>query len=208
MVFFSEITNIWQRSLDLWFANCFLGIFKIHMLVWIFLWIFGFQRVLFKVITNLKFYKHCFITDGFQKHFWIIGWCLERQRNPYARPYGFKIFSLDRNPRLWLDSWQSLETFAKITSVISISGKISACLCPPTGPSSAVRLKASTIKETSRLLLLSKEECKPWNKISIENHTPFVVVWYWLIDLSSSKYWQRLYLPCTNDITAEVGGSS
>ncbi len=32
-----------------------------------------------------------------------------------------KIYSLERNPRLWLDSWQSLETLAKIISVTSIS---------------------------------------------------------------------------------------
>ncbi len=31
-----------------------------------------------------------------------------------------KIYSLERNPRLWLDSWQSLETFAKIISVTYI----------------------------------------------------------------------------------------
>ncbi len=33
-----------------------------------------------------------------------------------------KIYSLERNPRLWLDSWQSLETFAKIIPVTSICG--------------------------------------------------------------------------------------
>ncbi len=37
-------------------------------------------------------------------------------------PMNLKIYSLERNPRLWLGSWQSLETFAKIISVTSISG--------------------------------------------------------------------------------------
>ncbi len=37
-------------------------------------------------------------------------------------PMDLKIHSLERNPRLWLDSWQSLKTFAKIISVASISG--------------------------------------------------------------------------------------
>jgi hypothetical protein len=32
-----------------------------------------------------------------------------------------KIYSLERNPWLWLNNWQSLETFAKIISVTSIS---------------------------------------------------------------------------------------
>ncbi len=41
MVFFLEITNNWQTSLNCWFADFFLEIFKIHRLVWIFLWIFG-----------------------------------------------------------------------------------------------------------------------------------------------------------------------
>jgi hypothetical protein len=34
-----------------------------------------------------------------------------------------KIYSLERNPRLWLDSWQSLKTFVKIMSWTSISGQ-------------------------------------------------------------------------------------
>jgi hypothetical protein len=34
-------------------------------------------------------------------------------------PMDLKIYSLQRNPRLWLDSWQSLESFAKIISVTS-----------------------------------------------------------------------------------------
>ncbi len=38
-------------------------------------------------------------------------------------PMDLKIDSLERNPRLWLDSWQDLETFAKIVSVTSISVK-------------------------------------------------------------------------------------
>jgi hypothetical protein len=50
-----EITNIWQKSGDFWFANFFLVIFKIHRPVWIFLWIFGrFECVLLNVITNPK----------------------------------------------------------------------------------------------------------------------------------------------------------
>ncbi len=37
-------------------------------------------------------------------------------------PIDLKIYSLERNQRLWLDSLQSLRTFAKIISVTSISG--------------------------------------------------------------------------------------
>jgi hypothetical protein len=36
--FFLEITKIWQKSRDFWFAEFFLEIFKIQRL-WIFLWI-------------------------------------------------------------------------------------------------------------------------------------------------------------------------
>ena len=39
--FLLEITNIWQKSRDFWFADFFLEIFKIYRLVWIFLWIFA-----------------------------------------------------------------------------------------------------------------------------------------------------------------------
>jgi hypothetical protein len=41
---------------------------------WLFLMCFS--NVLFKVITNLKFCKHCFIKDDLQNHFCMIGLCL------------------------------------------------------------------------------------------------------------------------------------
>ncbi len=67
--FFVEITKIWQKSRDFWFADFFLEIFKFHRLVWIFpmdFWLFYicFINVSVKVFTNFKFYKHCFI-QGF-----------------------------------------------------------------------------------------------------------------------------------------------
>jgi hypothetical protein len=40
-----------------------------------------FINVLFKVITNLNFYKHRFIKDNLHKHFCSLGWCFVRQRN-------------------------------------------------------------------------------------------------------------------------------
>jgi hypothetical protein len=85
-------------------------------------WLFemSFIIVLFKLITKVKFYKHCFIKDNLQKHFCIIWWRLVRQRNPSAKPYGFKNLYPRQNPQLWLNSWQSLETFTKIIFVTSI----------------------------------------------------------------------------------------
>jgi hypothetical protein len=41
MHFLLEITKIWQKFQDFWFANFSPQIIKIHKLVWIFLWIFG-----------------------------------------------------------------------------------------------------------------------------------------------------------------------
>jgi hypothetical protein len=41
MVFFLEITNIWQKSRDFLFADFFLEIYKIHWLVWNFPMVFG-----------------------------------------------------------------------------------------------------------------------------------------------------------------------
>ncbi len=54
-----EITKIRPKSQDFCFADFFLEIFKIHRLVRIFLWIFGYFHsvsidVLFKFITNFK----------------------------------------------------------------------------------------------------------------------------------------------------------
>jgi hypothetical protein len=57
MVFFLEITNMWNKSPDVWFADFILEIFKIHRTVWILGCFRCFINVLFKVVTNLKFYK-------------------------------------------------------------------------------------------------------------------------------------------------------
>jgi hypothetical protein len=69
--FFVEITKMLQKSRDFWFAIFFLKIFKIHRLVWIFLWLFGvlnlFHQCFVQVISNFIFYKHCFIKEDFCK---------------------------------------------------------------------------------------------------------------------------------------------
>jgi hypothetical protein len=60
MVFSLEITNIWQKSGDFWFADWygfsygFLVVFNV------------FHQFLLEFITNLKFYKRCFIKDDLQ----------------------------------------------------------------------------------------------------------------------------------------------
>jgi hypothetical protein len=66
-----------------------------------------FINVLLKVINNLKFYKCCFMKVPFQKHFCIIGWCLVRilpMPPPPAKEIDLKIYSLEKNPRLGLNS--------------------------------------------------------------------------------------------------------
>ncbi len=103
MVFFLEITNIWQKSGDFWFVDFFIQIFKILRLIWIFLWIFGcFEWVssMFSInlLQTLHFTNTAFIKADLQKHFCIIWWCLVCQRNPEARPLDLKISSLERNP--------------------------------------------------------------------------------------------------------------
>ncbi len=78
MVFFLEIANIWQKSQDFWFADFFLEIFKIHRLVWLFIWIFlvvlnvSHQCFDLKLLRILNFTNAVFIKDNFQKHFCII----------------------------------------------------------------------------------------------------------------------------------------
>ncbi len=45
----------------------------------------------FKLIgAYFEFDTHCFIRDYLWKHICIIGWCLVRQRNSWARPSGLK----------------------------------------------------------------------------------------------------------------------
>jgi hypothetical protein len=70
------------------------------------IWLSGmfFIDVLFKVITNLKFYKRCFIKDDLQKYFCTTGWCLLSllctKEIPRLGTMDLKIYSLERNPRL------------------------------------------------------------------------------------------------------------
>jgi hypothetical protein len=60
-------------------------LFKIHSLVCILLWVLVvlnlFHNVLFKVLTNFKFYRQCFIKEDLRK-LCIISWCLVGQKNP------------------------------------------------------------------------------------------------------------------------------
>ncbi len=129
MVFLFEITSIWQISWDFWFTNFCSRFFKIDRLVWAFLWTFCcFECVLsmfclkLLVITKLKFYKQCFMEDHLTSIFYYrMVSCAPKK--PLAMPYClvWKIYSLERNPRLWLDNWLSLKTFSKIISVTSVS---------------------------------------------------------------------------------------
>ncbi len=78
-------------------------------------WLFWmcFINVLFKVITILNFTNAVYHPPPPQKkEIYRLG------------PMDFKIYTLERNPRQWLDSWQSHETFAKIICVTSISGNL------------------------------------------------------------------------------------
>jgi hypothetical protein len=92
-----------------------------------FLWIFGcFECVssmfLCKVITNLKFPKDVLSKTTFRSIFVSQDDFLCTKEIHRLRPMDLKIYSLERNPQLWLDSLQSLETFANIISVNSTSG--------------------------------------------------------------------------------------
>ncbi len=59
-----------------------------------------FINFLLKVITYLKFYNHCFIKEDLRKHICLIRWCLVRQRNPYARPYGCENLYTSKKPAI------------------------------------------------------------------------------------------------------------
>ncbi len=85
-------------------------------------WLFClcFINVLFKVITNLKFCKRCFVTSIVV---YLEGDLCAKEIHRLG-PMDLKIcsYSLEKNPLLWLDRWLNLETFAKIISVTCISG--------------------------------------------------------------------------------------
>jgi hypothetical protein len=62
MVFFLEITNIWQKSRDFWFVDFLLETFKIHCLLWIFC---CFERVLSMFCLKLSLilnFKNAFLS--------------------------------------------------------------------------------------------------------------------------------------------------
>ncbi len=85
-----KVTNI-GKSRDFWFADFFLIILK--SIGWYEFWLFlmCFIYVLVKVITDLKFYKRCFIKDGLQENYRL-------------GLVDLKINGLERNLRLRLDS--------------------------------------------------------------------------------------------------------
>ena len=99
MVFFLEITNIWHMSRDFWFTDFFLEILKIHRLLWIFLWIL----VVFNMIHQNSVYQKTNKERATNKI-----WTKVKKINKHLPPppkksidyrrYGFKIYSLERNP--------------------------------------------------------------------------------------------------------------
>ncbi len=79
-----------------------------------------FINVLFKVITILNFTNAVLSKMTFRSIFESFDDVLCGKEIHRLGPMDLKIYSLDRNTRLRLDSWQSLETFTKIISVTSI----------------------------------------------------------------------------------------
>ncbi len=77
-----------------------------------------FNNVMFIVFTTLKFYKCCSIKDDLQKYFCIIGWCLVRQRNPQAWPYGFKNKSIAQKETHDCDS--SADRISRLSPKLSL----------------------------------------------------------------------------------------
>ncbi len=84
---------------DFWFADCFLENYKIHRLVWI----FGY----FECVTSmfclmllqiLNFTNTVSSKTTFRSIFCIVGWCFVCQRNPQARPNGFKHLKPRKKP--------------------------------------------------------------------------------------------------------------
>jgi len=102
MVFFFEITNIWQKSWDFWSAELFPEIFKI--------------------LAVLNVFHQCFVWINFVSKDGVL--CTKEIHR--LGPMDLNIYSLERKTRLWLDtdSWQSLENFAKIISVTSTSDTV------------------------------------------------------------------------------------
>jgi hypothetical protein len=103
MVCFLEITTI----RDFWFTDFFLEIFKIHRLVWIFLWIFGcFECVstMFCIklllILNLKslFYQRP-PSETFLYHRTVSPPPPEKKEIHWLGPMNLKIYSQERNSR-------------------------------------------------------------------------------------------------------------
>ncbi len=100
----------------------------LQRLVWIFLWNFGcsecvFHQCLFKVVTNIIFYKCCFIKDNLQKHFFIIGWmvsCAPKKSIGQAR-LGFKHLYQKETHDCDPTADKVSETFVKIISATTIS---------------------------------------------------------------------------------------
>ncbi len=79
-------------------------------------WLFSMYFI--NVLSKVKFYQYSFFKDDLLKPFW----CLVRQRNPKARPSGFKSQKHRKKPTTVTRQLKNVKTFAKIVSVTSISG--------------------------------------------------------------------------------------
>jgi hypothetical protein len=71
---------------DFWFADVFLEIF------------YNPKAGMDFPITNLRFYKRCFIKDNLQKHFCIVDGVLCAKKIHRLGPMDLNIYSLERNP--------------------------------------------------------------------------------------------------------------
>jgi hypothetical protein len=157
MGFCQEITKIWRKSRDFWFADFFLELFKIHSLVWILLaWIFGCFKFVssmfcFKVNTNFLNFTNTVLLSKktCRKHICIIRWCLVFAKKSIGyRPSGFKnLYPIAKNPRLLT---KYLDFPPRLSLWLLSQGSPPGQPLPPTAPE---------IAESSIRLVWAKRPC-------------------------------------------------
>ncbi len=124
MLFFLEITNIWQKSGDFYFVDFFPEILIIHRLVCIFLWILVvlnvFQQCFFKnLLLILNFTKAVLSKTIFRSIFVSYDGVLCAKEIQRLGPMDLKSIASKENHNC--QKLTNIDTFAKIISVTSFS---------------------------------------------------------------------------------------
>ncbi len=136
---------------------CFINVFKKLLLI------LNFKMLLYQRRPSEAFLCHRMVSFA------------PKKKKSRLSPMDLKTYCLERNSRLWLDSWQRLEISTKIIFVTSISGPFCISLC-------IVRKLDKKLGYTRLLLLFFCNDIRLWQlhssfkgKVTLQLHGHLIV---------------------------------